>query len=145
MPALDRYHGAVVNALIKDGWTITDNPLRLKLEGREFIIDVGAQRLVGAERGTEKIAVEIKTFGSPSPIADLEQAVGQFTIYADVLSEIEPDRLLYLAIPEAAYHTIFAERIGQIVLSRRINRILTFLPETEEIVEWMPSTSTATP
>jgi len=28
MPALDLYHDTVKNALIKDGWTITDDPLR---------------------------------------------------------------------------------------------------------------------
>ncbi|MGH7999083.1 MAG: element excision factor XisH family protein [Brasilonema sp.] len=30
MPVRDRYHQSVKNALIKDGWTITDDPLHLK-------------------------------------------------------------------------------------------------------------------
>ncbi len=29
MPAKDIYHDVVKQALIKDGWTITDDPLRL--------------------------------------------------------------------------------------------------------------------
>jgi hypothetical protein len=29
MPAKDIYHETVKNALIKDGWTITDDPLKL--------------------------------------------------------------------------------------------------------------------
>ncbi len=30
MPARDKVHDIVKNALIKDGWTITDDPLTLK-------------------------------------------------------------------------------------------------------------------
>jgi hypothetical protein len=81
MPALDRYHHAVGFALQKEGWTITSDPLTLQLEERTFYVDFGAERLLAAEKGADKIAVEVKTFGSPSPIADLEQALGQFSIY----------------------------------------------------------------
>ena len=69
MPALDLYHSQVRNALIKDGWTITNDPLTLELEDRNLYVDFGAERLLEAERGTEKIAVEIKAFRNPSPIA----------------------------------------------------------------------------
>ncbi len=31
MPAKDIYHNQVKNALIKDGWTITDDPLILSI------------------------------------------------------------------------------------------------------------------
>jgi hypothetical protein len=31
MPAKDIYHNIVCTALIKDGWTITDDPLILKI------------------------------------------------------------------------------------------------------------------
>jgi hypothetical protein len=30
MPARDRYHDQVKNALTKDGWTITDDPLHVR-------------------------------------------------------------------------------------------------------------------
>ena len=62
MPARDIYHETVKNALVKDGWTITHDPLRLRLRrGKNLFVDLGAERLLAAERGTEKIAVEIKT------------------------------------------------------------------------------------
>jgi hypothetical protein len=64
MPAKDIYHETVKAALIKDGWTITDDPLNLKIGTRNTAIDLGA----------EKIAVEVKSFISPSPISDLEKA-----------------------------------------------------------------------
>lgn len=72
MPAFDRCHETVRRALTKDGWTITDDPLTLEFGERKLYADFGAERLLGAERGTKKIAVEIKTFRCPSPIADLE-------------------------------------------------------------------------
>lgn len=139
MPALDRYHRAVASALRKDGWTITDDPLTLELEERTFYVDFGVERLLAAEKGAERIAVEVKTFGSPSPIADLEQARGQFSLYEEVLRETQPDRMLYLAIPEAAFHGVFHERIGQIILQNRIRRAFCFSPEREEIMQWIPA------
>lgn len=138
MPALDRYHKSVANALVKDGWRITDDPLILKLENRTFYVDLGAERLIAAEKDTAKIAVEIKTFLSPSPVADLEQALGQFGIYEEVLKAVQPERVLYLAIPEEAFNRIFTERIGQLILQNRIRRAFTFSWEIEEIVQWIP-------
>ncbi|MBV6621558.1 MAG: hypothetical protein KI793_01165 [Rivularia sp. (in: Bacteria)] len=36
MPAKDIYHDMVVNALEKEGWVITDDPLKLKWGLREL-------------------------------------------------------------------------------------------------------------
>src|SRR2546430_4279121 len=49
-------------ALIKDGWTITDDPLSLPWGSTTLKVDLGAERLIGAEKGTQKIAVEVKSF-----------------------------------------------------------------------------------
>jgi hypothetical protein len=138
MPALDRYHTAVRNALIKDGWTITDDPLTLELDDRKVFIDFGAERILAAERGVQKIAVEIKTFRSPSPVADLERAIGQYVLYEDILQIKDADRVLYLAMPENAYTEIFTERIGQLALQKRIKYAFVFAVDKEEIVQWLP-------
>lgn len=77
MPAKDIYHNTVKNALIKDGWTITHDPLRIRLaRGRNLFVDLGAYRLLAAQRLTEKIAIEVKSFTRPSDMKDLEEAVG---------------------------------------------------------------------
>ena len=61
MPTRDVYHLAVRTALEKDGWTITDDPLTVPTPGVDFHIDLGAARdLIGATKGGEEIAVEIK-------------------------------------------------------------------------------------
>ncbi|MCA6544142.1 MAG: fatty-acid oxidation protein subunit alpha, partial [Pseudanabaena sp. M074S1SP2A07QC] len=41
-------HDAVRNALIKDGWQITEDPLFLKIGGVELYIDLGAEKLIAA-------------------------------------------------------------------------------------------------
>jgi hypothetical protein len=53
MPAKDRYHEAVRAALIKYGWTVTDDPLTLRYHRRDIHIDIGAERLLAAERGAQ--------------------------------------------------------------------------------------------
>jgi hypothetical protein len=86
MPAKDIYHNTVKNSLIKDCWIITHDPLRIRLaRGKNLFVDLGAERLLAAERGTEKIAVEIKSFTSPSAMQNFEQAVGQFVVYERLL------------------------------------------------------------
>jgi len=80
MPARDFYHNTVITALQKDGWTITHDPYRLKLaRGKNLFVDLGAERLIAAEKDLEKIAIEIKSFRSPSEMKALEEAIGQFT------------------------------------------------------------------
>jgi len=88
MPAKDVYHDRVVNALIKDGWTITDDPLRLTFGGQNFYVDLGAEHPIGAKKGGRKIAVEIKSFVSDSPMRDLELALGQYhVIHIDIVDD----------------------------------------------------------
>ena len=86
MPAKDIYHQAVKNAMLKDGWTITHDPFRIRLaRGKNLFVDLGAERLIAAERGIEKIAIEIKSFRRASDIKDLEEAIGQFVLYNQLL------------------------------------------------------------
>jgi len=138
MPAKDIYHDAVRNALIKDGWTITHDPLILKWGLKDLYVDLGAERLVAAEKEGRKIAVEIKSFVSQSEVEDLENAVGQFVLYHDILNRIEPDRVLYLAVREAIFTSVFEEPIGQVLLENQRVKLVVFDPQAEVIVKWIP-------
>ena len=62
MPARDIYHETVKNALIKDGWTITHDPLVLRWGTTDVYVGLGAEQLLAAEKRGQKIAVEIKSF-----------------------------------------------------------------------------------
>jgi XisH protein len=130
MPARDRYHDQVKNALIKDGWTITDDPLHVKWGKKDMYVDLGAEQILGAEKGEQKIAVEVKSFLSHSEMADLEQAVGQYTIYHEVLLRAEPGRALFLAIDEETYDNLFKEPIGELLLESRHIHLIVFDPQT---------------
>ncbi len=138
MPAKDIYHDVAKNALVKDGWTITQDPLRLRLGRKDLFVDLGAEKLLAAEKGSEKIAIEIKSFVGPSEVRDLENALGQFVLYQNALSIIEPDRTLYLAIREMVYVDIFEEEIGKMLLERNVLRLVSFDPKEEVITRWIP-------
>ena len=138
MPAADRYHQNVQNSLEKEGWTITDDPYRLHLGNVTLYADLGAERILAAERGIDKIAVEIKTFLGASPMADLEQAIGQYSLYEDVIAQIDANRRVVLAIPIAAWNKLFSQDIGQLALRKRFRFAFVFNPELEEIIRWLP-------
>jgi hypothetical protein len=137
MPARDFYHDVVKSALIADGWTITDDPLRLHVGKKDLFVDLYAERLLSATKGGRKIAVEVKSFLGPSEVADLESALGQYVLYREILAETEPDRLIHLAVPADAYEELFKEPIGQLVLNRTHLRLIVFEPETGVIVQWI--------
>lgn len=139
MPARDAYHEAVKQALIKEGWTITDDPLHLKLGRKDMYVDLGASQLLAAQKEECKIAVEVKTFGGRSEMDDLEKALGQYVLYFDVLTEIQPERLLYLALPIWAYESLFEEPLGKLLMKNERLRLIVFEPKQESIKQWLPS------
>jgi hypothetical protein len=138
MPARDMYHYTVRNALIKDGWTITHDPLQLKWGTKDMYVDLGAEQLLAAERKEQKIAVEVKSFAGSSEMNDLEKAVGQYIVYHDVLSEVEPKRELYLAVHQEVFDELFKEPIGQLLMKNHRIRLIIFELTTEEITQWIP-------
>ena len=54
MSAKDIFHDAVKRALEKDGWIITHDPLFLSFGGVDMYVDLGAERILAADRGDEK-------------------------------------------------------------------------------------------
>jgi hypothetical protein len=137
MPSRDIYHNTVKNALLKDGWTITHDPLRLEWGKKDLYVDLGAEQLIAAENAERKIAVEIKSFVGRSDIDDLEKALGQYILYYDILSEREPERVLYLAIRNAVYTDLFEEPIGKLLLNKGRVKLIVFDPHTEVIIKWI--------
>ena len=114
MSARDLFHQAVVNALLKEQWLITHDPLEIQLEETKLKIDLGAERLIAADKGEEKIAIEIKSFASNSPVSDFHTALGQFLNYQIILEETQSERELYLAVPNDTYISFFQTRLAKI-------------------------------
>jgi hypothetical protein len=137
MPARDKYHDAVKNALIKDGWDITDDPLHLEWGPRDLYVDLGAEKLFAAEKEGRKIAVEVKSFAGASDMAHLEQALGQYVLYRSKLKRLEPERKLYLAMREAAFEKILTHPDADFLLSDEDVKLLIFSASTEEVKQWL--------
>ena len=138
MPARDRYHDAAKQSLVQDGWTVTDDPMRLRYRKKDLYVDLGAEQVFGAEKGATRIAVEVKSFVGPSEMADLEVALGQFVVYELVLGRREPDRTLYLAVREETYREVFEEPIGRLMLEAGRLRLVVFEENAEEVIRWIP-------
>lgn len=136
MSARDLFHFAVVNALHKEDWIVTDDPLEIELEDVTLKIDLGAERLIAAEKAGEKIAVEVKSFASNSAVSDFHTALGQFLNYQIALEENESERQLYLAVPVDAYETFFQSRLAQIAVQRHKLKLLVYDPIMEVLVKW---------
>lgn len=134
--AKDVFHEAVKQALQKEQWVITDDPLRLKFGNINFQVDLGAEQLVAAERASEKIAVEIKSFLNPSAITDFYSALGQFLSYRLALESIEPDRTLYMAVPVDVYQTFFQYKFTKTAVQRYQVLLIVYEPASEVIVQW---------
>ena len=142
MAAKDIFHGEFVRALRKDGWTITDDPLTFRVMNTDLLIDIGAERLLGAERGDERIAVEIKSFIGKSAVQDLKEAAGQFLLYEEALkrSPANVDRVLLLAVRLPIYVSLFENGIGKILLESQRLQLVVFNADEEEITKWIPPT-----
>lgn len=137
MSAKDLFHEAVKRGLEKDQWRISSDPLELGWEEVKVKIDLAAERLIAAERGEEKIAVEIKSFIGTSAISDFHTALGQFLNYRIMLEVNEPDRQLYLAVPLETYETFFQSRFAQVAIERHQLKLIVYNPLIEEIVTWI--------
>ncbi len=135
--ARDLFHENVKKALQEEGWKITDDPLTFKIGKVQVQMDLGAERLIAAERGTEKIAIEIKTFGSLSFITALYEAVGKYIIYRNVLKLIQPERKLYLAIPESIFHRFFEETVIQKTMQEEQFQLVIYNQTTQTIEQWI--------
>jgi len=99
MPAKDIYHYTVKNALIKEGWIITDDPLFIQFGEVDMYADIGAERIIAAEKENQKIAVEVKSFLEASLVSAFHTAMGQYIDYRHALEELQSERILYLAVP----------------------------------------------
>lgn len=131
------YHDVVRRALEKDGWTITHDPMRFRWKGRTLWPDLGVEKVIAAEKGSEKIAVEIKSFTSGAVLADFYEAIGQFDIFKAALSELDQARLVVLAVTQLAYEEFLTTDFAQTVIRMKGIPLLVYNTENETIVEWI--------
>ena len=139
MPARDTIHETVKQAFTNDGWEITYDPYVISYGERFLFVDLGASSMIGIRQGTKNIAIEIKEFRSQSQIADLEQAIGQYSLYRLLLNQVDPEREVYLAVSEATYNDIFSEPIGKLAIAQLPLKLVIVNLEKKEISQWIPA------
>jgi XisH protein len=136
--ARDKFHKNVREALENDGWTITDDPYFLMVGRRHGFIDLGAERLlIAAEKGTERIAVEIKSFVGGSDLSHFEDALGQFLVYLVALESKDPERVLYLALPQTFYERFFDDPFFQKLAKRFAVNFLVYNEINNTVISWI--------
>ncbi len=147
MPKKDFIHDTVKQALIKNGWEITEDPYVISYGERFLFVDLGADgagaadriegRFIGATHEDKQIAVEIKEFRSRSAMFDLEHAIGQYVLYRLLLGKVDPEREIYLAITEKVYDEIFTEPVGKLAVSELPLRLIVVNLEKVEVKQWI--------
>ncbi|MEZ2278694.1 MAG: element excision factor XisH family protein [Microcoleus sp.] len=136
MSAKNAFHEVVKIALQKDGWQITHDPYNLQAGTLELYIDLGAEKVVAAEKDGQKIAVEIKSFTGPSKISQFYTALGKFISYRAALQKQEIERILYLAVPGNVYDSFFTMGFIQSLVQQNQIHLIVYDIEQEAIAQW---------
>jgi hypothetical protein len=137
MPRRDIYHPQIRKALENEGWTITADPMQFVWKEKPYYPDLSAERIIAAEKGTEKIAVEIKSFFSPDFNTQFYEAMGQYDSYFYALADLEPDRQVILAITEDAWNIFFSLPHVQRLCELKNIPIIVVDIENQNIVKWI--------
>lgn len=136
--AKDRYHDTVIVALQKDGWTITQDPLRIqpRSRGNTIQIDLGAEKIIAATKANKEIAVEVKNFIGVSDLHSFYKAVGQYLYYRTVLQNVKSKRQLFLAIPDYIYEEFFETSLPNKTLADNNIYLITYNIKSQTITSW---------
>jgi hypothetical protein len=138
MSAKDVFHGVVKIALQKDGWQVTNDPLTISVGGVNLSIDLAAEKLIAAEREGQKIAVEVKSFlERSSAISEFHTALGQLINYRGALRRLQPERVLYLAVPLTTYKTFFQLDFPKDMILENQLKMIVYDVEQEVIFKWI--------
>lgn len=137
MPQRDQVHNVVRTALERDGWRITHDPLLLPGGSHNLYVDLGADRVLAAERAEQRIAVEVKGFTGRSEITELERAIGQYVLYETLLRKSHPGRVLLLGVPSPVFDSLLSSELGRTLREGFPLRLLVFEPVRAEVVQWI--------
>ena len=137
MPKKDNFHDAVTNALSKDGWKITNDPLFVPTEGGvNFFIDLGLEQIIGAEKNGRNIAVEIKSFDATTPVYSFYEILGQYLMYQMALGEQSSPWELYIAIADLGFKKLDDAPIFNKAIQKYELKFIIFDPISQTILQW---------
>jgi len=97
---------------------------------------LGAEKLLAAEKSSEKIAVEIKSFLEESLIYEYHLALGQYLNYQVALYKQESERVLFLALSQEAYEYLFSQELVQETAKIVGIKLIIFDSNHHQILQW---------
>lgn len=98
---------------------------------------MAAERTIAAERQNQRILVEVKSFLGRSFLYDLEQAIGQYILYRDIVEVNHLGFELYLAVTSGVYFSNFQKDLAQLIIKRNQVKLLVVDSTTEVIEKWI--------
>ncbi|ADB36303.1 element excision factor XisH family protein [Spirosoma linguale] len=135
--ARDLFHQLVREALEADEWTITHDPFVLKSGGLRMEVDLAAEQVFAAERETEQIVIEVKSFIGKSKLNDFYEAKGQYDLYRRGLRKEGIQRKLYLAIDVDIFESFFQKTLIAETLEEESISLIVYEISTKRIVQWI--------
>jgi hypothetical protein len=72
-------------------------------------------------------------------MSDFHATLGQYQNYQAALELRQPDRVLYLAVPQSLFETFYQNELVRYSLERNHVSVLVYDPEKEVILEWHKS------
>ena len=133
MPARDRYHNNVKNALVKDGWPITHDPYRLVVQSWTL----GDDNMLAAEKDGTNIAVQRRWIDPNSEFEDMSQTVGQYLLFQSALQRLDPGRTLFLAISPKTHPMLFDDSLLMPLLGDCGLHMLHFSEDVHQANVWI--------
>ena len=135
--ARDLMHDLVKDILISEGWKITHDPYRLRYEEKKIEIDLGAERLLAAEKASERILIEVKSFLTSSAFYEFHAAIGQYINYRRIMRLNQEARTLYLALPFDVFEQLLMDEFGQLTITEEDLKLIVFDPYHKRIHQWI--------
>ncbi|MEM7132494.1 MAG: element excision factor XisH family protein [Chloroflexota bacterium] len=135
--AKDLIHDNVKQALLNDGWTILDEHVRLDFGRYKLFADLSIERTLAVERDGRKILVEIKSFSERSLMRALQQAIGQYRMYVDVVELTHLEYEVYLAVSKDVYDEFLSDNVIQQLIQRNGIQLIVINLEHERVIQWI--------
>lgn len=134
--ARDKFHFIVREALENDGWVIKNDPYVVRYGERKIEIDLEAEMIL-AEKGIDRILVEVKSFLTASAFYEFHGALGQYKNYSRILKLSGETSALYLAMPEDVYDILLNDDFGRLTIEEEKLKIILFRPIEKDISRWI--------
>lgn len=135
----DKNHKTVIEVCEKEGFTILDDPYKIRWGTHPLEIDLLIAKDIGINRTEKRILFEIKSFVKSNITSHLDRAVGQYLRYLDALNLKNIPYDLYLVMPEYSYKLMKSDQASLRFLKKQNIKYMVYNTDSKGIIEWNPA------